>query len=302
LKDYYLLNEQSKRVIYQALLDIAKRIFKSFTRIKIILIIKMNPQLLPQLQDQQQVPREFPENFVALLNTIIPIDEVINYTREQAGLPPLTPEEVQTVNTRIVWIVSPYGEIGINILPSVNAPAQGAVPSLRSAYAGTPQRVAQIERQYFNLRPEAIEQYLSDNYGMTDASLDLYRHHRNLTATYTFDEDTTEALIQMAKDMNEFVRLHTIRSAANPIVAQRQQDETTAAVLQYARTVHPDIFTEIITTQLGSGNYTGLVKDIDERKRVAQLQRLIGQQQAKSLTQRNQAILQQMRKQLQSLR
>jgi len=256
----------------------------------------MNSPILPQLP--ARVPVEFPENFVALLNTIIPIDQVINDARAQAGLPPLTAEEVETVNTRIEWMVNPYGEIGINILPSLIPPAT----TLRSAYTGSQQRQAQIQQFYFNLRPEHIEQYLSNHYGMTDATLDLYRYHRDLTATYTLDEDTTERIIQMAKDMNDYVRLHTIRSATNPIVAQKQQDETTAAVLQYARTVHPDIFTEIIATQIGSGNYTGLVTNIDTRKRIGQLQRQILQQQAKPSTQRNQALLQKMRKQLQDLR
>jgi hypothetical protein len=243
----------------------------------------------------------FPENFVPLLCAIIPIDEVINYTRAQTGLTPLTSEEVELAKTRFEWFINYDGEIGIKLLPS-QVPLPEFLFSLRSAYVGSPQEDAEIKQFYFNLRPENIEQYLSDHYGMTDASLDLDRFHRDLTATYIFDEATTNRLIQMAKDMNEFVRLHMIRSAVNPIVAQQQQDQTTAAVLQYARTVHPDIFTEIITTQIGSGNYTGLVKDIDAKKRVVQLQRLIAQQQAKAFTQKNQAILQQMRKQLQSLR
>lgn len=257
----------------------------------------MNLPLLPQLPDR--IPLELPENFVALLNTIIPIDQVINEARTQAGLPLLTAEEVETVNTRIEWTINPYGEIGINILPSLIPPPS---TSLRSAYTGTPQNQAQVRQLYFNLRPEHIEQYLSNHYGMTDASLDLYRYHRNLTATYTLDEDTTDRIIQMARDMNDYVRLHTIRSATNPIVAQRQQDETTAAVLQYARTVHPDISTEIIATQIGSGNYTGLVRDIDASKRITQLQRQIAQQQAKQATHRNQEVLQKMRMQLQDLR
>lgn len=258
----------------------------------------MNP-LLPQLPDQVHVPIEFPENFQDLLNAIIPIDQVINEARVNAGLPPLTVEQVDTVNTRIQWIVNANGEIMINILSSL---IPLPTTSLRSAYMGSPQRHAQIEQFYFNLRPEHIEQYLSSHYGMYEATLDLYRYHRDLTATYAIDQETTNRLVQMAKDMDKFVRLHMVRSATKPIIAQRQQDKTTAAVLQYARTVHPDIFKEIVTTQLGAGNYLGLVQDIDTTKRISQLQHNIAQQQAKQASQRNQELLQKLKMQLQDLR
>jgi hypothetical protein len=239
------------------------------------------PIMLPSSFYLPRPPTRHPENIDQIINEIIPIEEVITMVRQESGLPPLTEQDGNFISHNLQWIVVDEDDIQIRILPRLYPVKSKQVsPSVifHGEYIGTPQQHRRIAETYFNLRPEHIEAYLARVYGWKDARLIPFSYHKDLTGTFILDEMTSDKVFAMVQDMDTYVKFHKIRSVRAPITRRpkqqqqqqkkKQEQQQMAAVLEYIRTMNPDLFAQMV------GGDNKLVTKIDTKKRIQQLQKL----------------------------
>jgi hypothetical protein len=229
--------------------------------------------MLPSSFYLPRPPTRHPENIDQIINEIIPIEEVITMVRRQSGLPPLTEEDGNFISRNLQWIVVDDDDIQIRILPRLYpAKPKQVSPSVifHGEYIGTPQQHRRIAETYLNLRPEHIEAYLAKVYGWKDARLIPFSYHKDLTGTFILDPTTADKVFAMVQDMDTYVKFHKIRSVRAPITRRpkqqqqqqkkKQEQQQMAAVLDYIRTMNPDLFAQMV------GGDNKLVTRIDEQK------------------------------------
>ena len=226
--------------------------------------------MLPSSFYLPRPPTRHPENIDQIINEIIPIEEVITMNRQQSRLPPLTEEDINFISRNLQWIVVDEDDIQIRILPRLY-PLKPVSPSIifHGEYIGTPQQHRRIAETYFNLRPEHIEAYLARVYGWKDARLIPFSYHKDLTGTFILDEMTSDKVFAMVQEMDTYVKFHKIRSVRAPITRRlkqhqqqkkKQEQQQMAAVLDYIRTMNPDLFAQMV------GGDNKLVTRIDKQK------------------------------------